>query len=349
VNFDNGIVQRVDPATGRERARVPLGDTGSSVAGAADGQVWAASFGAASIVRVDGDRVSARIAVGPGPEGLASGFGVLWTANKGCLDPAEPCPGNGSVTRVDPQTGATKEIPVGKEPRYVATGSTSVWVTSFFSDTLTRIDPATGNVAQVVAAPKGPDGVVEAFGSVWVAGYDGGEVWRYDRSTLAVTAKVTLPTGAGPEDLKAGPDSLLALDGQQRCRQRVADRSGGEPRLDDRACRPWPEAARGRRRLPLGQQSQRRLVAANRLLGRTGRSSTNGVVGLRASVRARRSSGCRNIAASFRGGRIVDARRPRRLIAFAAFSDPACVSACRTARPGATARRTPRNRGLRRS
>jgi YVTN family beta-propeller protein len=85
-------------------------------------------------------------------------------------------------------------------------------VTSFFSDTLSRIDPATGNVAAVVPTPRGPDGVVEAFGSVWVAGYQDGEMWRYDPATLAVSAKVKLPAGAGPEDLDAGPDSIWSAN-----------------------------------------------------------------------------------------------------------------------------------------
>ena len=169
--------------------------------------------------------MSSPIAVGPGPEDLVAGLGALWTANKGCDDPSNPCPGNGSVSRIDPATGAVKTIPLGKEPRYVTTGASSVWATSFFSDTLSRIDPVTGNVAQVVAGPKGPGGVAEAFGSVWVAGYENGEVWRYDPATLAVTAKIQRrrPGHRGPEG-----ERQRDLDRQQRRREHLAHRPGDE-------------------------------------------------------------------------------------------------------------------------
>ena len=204
ASFGSGAVQRLDSATGAPRARVEIGAPATSIVAAPGSHVWAASFGRAQVVRVDGDAAGAQLAVGPGPEGMASGFGALWTANKGCLDPSNPCPGNGSVTRVDPVTGATAHIPVGHEPRYVAAGAASVWVTSYGSDTLTRIDPLTGAAGVPVPAPAGPNGVVEAFGSVWVAGWKNGQVWRYDPGTLAVTARIPLPLGAGPEGIGAG-------------------------------------------------------------------------------------------------------------------------------------------------
>ncbi len=206
TSFFDDVVLRLDPATGASRARIPLGGAGTSLA-AIGGQVWAANFDGNRVLRVDTGAVLSPIAVGPGPEDLVAGLGALWTANKGCDDPSNPCPGNGSVSRIDPATGAVKTIPLGKEPRYVTAGASSVWATSFFSDTLSRIDPVTGNVAQVVAGPKGPGGVAEAFGSVWVAGYENGEVWRYDPATLAVTAKIQ-GVGPGIEDLKASASAI---------------------------------------------------------------------------------------------------------------------------------------------
>jgi YVTN family beta-propeller protein len=206
ASFFDDVVLRLDPATGASRARVPIGGHGTSLA-AANGQVWAANFDGNHVVRVDTGAPTSPIAVGPGPEDLVAGLGALWTANKGCDDPSNPCPGNGSISRVDLASGVVKTIPLGKEPRYVTTGASSVWATSYFSDTLTRIDPVTGSVTNNVAAPKGPGGVAEAFGSVWVAGYENGEVWRYDPATLAVTAKIT-GVGPGIEDLKASADAI---------------------------------------------------------------------------------------------------------------------------------------------
>jgi YVTN family beta-propeller protein len=209
-NFDAGTFTRFDATSGAPQSSVDAGGAATSVAAAADA-VWGASFGRSQVVRLD---TGTRITVGPGPEGLTYGFGALWTANKGCLDPSFECPGNGSVTRVDPVTGATRDIPVGKEPRYVTAGPTGVWVTSFYSNTLSRIDPATGVVSATVPGPNGPGGVVEAFGSVWVAGYTLAEIWRYDPATLKVTAKVKLPAAAGPEDLDAGGGALWSANSE---------------------------------------------------------------------------------------------------------------------------------------
>jgi YVTN family beta-propeller protein len=203
ASFTTGAVQRLDPTTGARRASVFVGEPATSVVGTPDGAVWAASFGRSEVVRVDGDTAGARLAVGPGPEGLVWAASALWTANKGCLDPSRPCPGPGSATRVDPATGARLDIPLGLEPRYVSAGAAAVWATSFGSDSLSRIDPLTGAVT-TTAAPSGPNGVVEAFGSVWVAGWNGGEVWRYDPASLAVTARLRLPLGSGPEGLGVG-------------------------------------------------------------------------------------------------------------------------------------------------
>ncbi len=122
ASFFDDVVLRLDPVTGASRARIPLGGAGTSLA-ATDGQVWAADFEGNRIVRVDTGAVSSPIAVGPGPEDLVAGLGALWTANKGCTDPSNPCAGNGSVSRVDLATGAVKTIPLGKEPRYVTTGA----------------------------------------------------------------------------------------------------------------------------------------------------------------------------------------------------------------------------------
>lgn len=206
ATFFDDVVLRLDPATGASRARIPLGGAGTSLA-ATDGQVWAANFDGNRVLRVDTGTATSPIAVGAGPEDLVAGLGAVWTANKGCDDPSNPCPGNGSVSRIDTATGAVRTIPLGKEPRYVTAGSSSVWATSFFSDTLSRIDPVTGSVTNVVGGPKGPGGVAEAFGSVWVAGYENGEVWRYDPATLAVTAKIS-GVGPGIEDLKASPTAI---------------------------------------------------------------------------------------------------------------------------------------------
>ena len=256
ASFFDDVVLRLDPATGASRARIPLGGAGTSLA-ATDGQVWAADFDGNRIVRVDTGAVSSPIAVGPGPEDLVAGLGALWTANKGCTDPSNPCAGNGSVSRVDPATGAVKTIALGKEPRYVTTGASSVWATSFFSDTLSRIDPVTGNVTNTVAAPRWPGrhrrGVRLGLGrglrerrGVAVRPRDA----RGDREDLR-----RRPGHRGPEG-----ERRRDLDGQQRRREHLAHRPVDEQGRPHRRGRRRPAADRDRRHLPVGQQPRRGTV-----------------------------------------------------------------------------------------
>ena len=100
ASFFDDVVLRLDPAPARRVHGFPSAAHGTSLA-ARDGQVWAADFDGNRVVRVDTGAVTSPIAVGPGPEDLVGGLGALWTANKGCVDPSNPCPGNGSVSRVD--------------------------------------------------------------------------------------------------------------------------------------------------------------------------------------------------------------------------------------------------------
>ena len=50
-------------------------------------------------------------------------------------------------------------IKVGAEPRYLAVGAGSVWVTSYDSGDVYRIDPTTDKVVQRIAVGPGPQGI----------------------------------------------------------------------------------------------------------------------------------------------------------------------------------------------
>jgi hypothetical protein len=94
------------------------GDQGiTSVAVAAD--VWAAGAGVAWQVRPSLARPTATFPAGRGPTGIAVGAASVWTANS--LD--------GTVTRIDPQSGSASTITVGGTPGELVVANGLVWVT----------------------------------------------------------------------------------------------------------------------------------------------------------------------------------------------------------------------------
>ena len=66
--------------------------------------------------------VTARIATGEHPCGIAAGFGAVWVANDG----------SGTLARIDPKTNrVTQRVRVGRGACSVATGSGFVWLTNY--------------------------------------------------------------------------------------------------------------------------------------------------------------------------------------------------------------------------
>lgn len=73
------------------------------------------------------------------------------------------------LVRIDPDTRRVlRRIPVGAGPNDVAVGAGSIWVTNRDDKTITRIDPATNKVVQTIRLTAAPYGVRVAHGRVWV-------------------------------------------------------------------------------------------------------------------------------------------------------------------------------------
>jgi YVTN family beta-propeller protein len=115
-----GGVWRVDPATNRVTAKVPLSFYPFGLA-VGEGGVWTAHSETDRLVRIDPatNRVAARIAVGDAPLDVAVGFGSVWVANFA----------DGTVSRVDPRRGkVVATIEVGLTPEHLAVGEDGVWL-----------------------------------------------------------------------------------------------------------------------------------------------------------------------------------------------------------------------------
>jgi hypothetical protein len=194
---------RVDAATSRVVARVPVGPMWAPVAATAAG-VWVVCCGGergwadGMLVRVDpaANRVAARIRLGGRPTGVAAGPSGIWVA------------GHGRVWRIDPRTGrvvATIAVADGLAAGgRVVVGRDAVWIGDWAGQQVLRIDPRR---RRVVARAAG----VYALGVAVV----GPDTWAMTSGGLVAlgrdTAHRILVDGLAPSavsDLAAGQNAL---------------------------------------------------------------------------------------------------------------------------------------------
>ncbi len=198
-----GVIYRVDPATAKIVATIPAPGVGqlSGIATGA-GAVWAASAGRhPGVYRIDPrtNRVTSFIRLQPTPIAVTVAHGRVWvTVAK---------EGPGMVVRIDPRTNRISGPPirVGAGPGEIVSSAGTLWVTntSYVSgiSPVSRINPATGAVANVRGGPwGGTDSLGNAkiiridaagAGSLWTT--DVNVVQRVDPASGHVTAAIPVP------------------------------------------------------------------------------------------------------------------------------------------------------------
>ena len=74
-------------------------------------------------------------------------------------------PVGNSITRVNPRSGQPgQQIPVGSGPTAIAFGLGSVWVANGLDSTVSRVDPGTDAVAATIPVGDSPDALAVAGG-----------------------------------------------------------------------------------------------------------------------------------------------------------------------------------------
>jgi predicted Ser/Thr protein kinase len=104
-----------------------------------------------------------------------------------------------TVTRVDVASGQKRVINVGKDPAGVAVGAGAVWVTNNADDTVTRIDQGS-LVTRVIGVGDGPNRIAVGGGAVWVAN-------RNDSTLTRIDPETSRPVG-DPVEVGANPFGL---------------------------------------------------------------------------------------------------------------------------------------------
>ena len=165
-----------------------------------DDAMWASTggerirVGAESIYRIDPSTMEATLVVDEIPVEKASnhrafveGGGSLWV-------------GEDEVTRFmrfDSSTGQyLEEVPVGNRPLEPIAGLGAVWSENYEDGTVTRIDPATGDVAATIVIPQfnggGPRDLAIGSSLLWAVDPDVSTMVGIDPATNAVAKEVAL-------------------------------------------------------------------------------------------------------------------------------------------------------------
>jgi virginiamycin B lyase len=203
ANAGEGTVSKIDLATNRQVARVPVGDPRSlsGCAASTTPQVAAGDFG----VR-DCDL----------PRAVAVSTGAVW-AGKGDTR---------SLVRIDPDTDrVVATIPIGVDPWFIAASDVAVWVSDWRAGTVVRVDPATNQVvAAIPGLPAGPFSIALVPGGAWVASSRAGVLSRIDTSTNQPAA--TVPAGSTPLPLLYAYGSLWVRNEGSETVQRIDPDAG---------------------------------------------------------------------------------------------------------------------------
>jgi virginiamycin B lyase len=208
----------VEPATGAvetgatsaltptERTRtIEVGGFPNAVAVGA-GSVWVVRDGR-RLLRIDPQTSSVVARIGAGDElgserpcGVATGQGSVWATTV-----------SGAVARISPRTNRLSRLIPVDDAACVAVARSGIWVTSPNRGLVTRIDPATNEIAAEIDVGAFPQGVAVGFGGVWVASSDppsgaNGSVSRIDPRTNQVVLAIPVPSL--PEYLAVGEGGI---------------------------------------------------------------------------------------------------------------------------------------------
>jgi virginiamycin B lyase len=198
TKIDSRLILRIDPATDRVVARIPVGSHPEVGIGIGLRSVWIPDTKDHTITQIDpGTNQVVRtipVDIADDTEGsIAVGEGSLWVlTNEGGTD-------SGTLTRIDAASGRiAANIAVRPHSHAALLAFHSVWVTGTASGTLSRIDPGSNSVIAEIAVHGSPRFLKASADAVWVLCQQDGTVNRVDpTSNRALEAIAVGIPGAG--------------------------------------------------------------------------------------------------------------------------------------------------------
>jgi virginiamycin B lyase len=209
ANFGTRTLDRLDPASNRLTARIPLGAEPCTVIGSGFGSIWVPTCGGSpAVVRVDAtrNRVVARIRVNEvlGESGIGVDESGAWLLTAA----------SGELSRIDPRTNKVADTyTVADGSTVVTTGFGSVWVANTNTNAVQRVDPASGEILATISVGEAPRFMAAGEGALWVTNQTSGDVYRIDPQSNQVAAAIDIGDFFSGGDLKAGLGSVWAATG----------------------------------------------------------------------------------------------------------------------------------------
>jgi DNA-binding beta-propeller fold protein YncE len=169
-DFPPSVVVRIDPETAQVARTIPVADGVQDLEYGGEA-VWLTNREDDTLTRIDPRTAEQRaVATGRDPAGLAHGAGAVWAASTG----------DASVDRIarrDPGDRATIGVP--GQPRAVGYGGGRLWVASFTTSELVKIDGETGRrLGGAIRTALNPTKLVVATDAVYVISAAGGRLER---------------------------------------------------------------------------------------------------------------------------------------------------------------------------
>ena len=195
---------RIDPATNRVIATVPLPGEACAGLAVAAGSLWAPLCGKVpALARIDLATNQLAEVLGPGPAaaegGIASDGESLWMVTDA----------KGALVRIDARSGRvtqTVRIPPGSYNPLYSDGV--VWVTGHETGEVTAVDAPTGRIVATVPVGAGPRFLTAGGGAVWILLQGTGEVVRIDARTHQVIARIAAGLVGPGGDITFGADAV---------------------------------------------------------------------------------------------------------------------------------------------
>lgn len=215
VNYRPDRVSRVDPATSRVTADIPIGRNGCLGIVSDAGRIWVATCGDGVMNEIDPkvDSIVRRIPlpIKRGREGaFAIAAGSFWIPDN-VSDSS-----SSTIARVDARSGAVlSHVTTGARSDVAIAGFGSVWVASSGDNVVVRIDPSNDRVIARIPVGRSPKFMTAGEGALWVQNREDGSVSRIDPATNREIARIAAeaPTRAG--DISAGGGFVwLSVDGK---------------------------------------------------------------------------------------------------------------------------------------
>jgi virginiamycin B lyase len=185
-------VFRIDPATNKVVARIPVGSNPELGIGIGLGFAWVPDTKDRTLTQIDPktNRVVRVIPVNipDDTEGsIGVGEGSVWVlTNEGGTD-------SGTLSRIDPVSGhVVANVPVKPKSHAAVVAFGAVWVTSTGAGRVVRVDPATNAVVAEIAVHAAPRFLAGGEGSIWVLSQSDGTLARIDPATNRVVATINV-------------------------------------------------------------------------------------------------------------------------------------------------------------